>query len=378
MPMLVMRLGLVVAVGAALSAAGATWAQTSVPNTGVSTMQQLKEQWEESNRKGRGPVAHPADRLIENRKALDVARQALRVEPASVTWLHALWVSCLGYGDAQEMFGDLPDALVSFREGKAAAERLVAMDPANATWLEATGFFWSRIGSALSRSDQSSGAVVAFREALAVQRRLTAVAPRDYRLRRTLMHSLSNLGGTLLEHGDFSGAEALYREALAIAEEPGSAQDEASRQKDVLAIYNSVGAALLAQDRTQAALEYVEKSLAIAERLARENPGSDDRLYELSKPQDLMGRAFLRQGDLEQAARFFRAALVTRQRVLALTPGNPMWLVVVANSFGSLGTVLALQGRVSEARDSFREGRHIVQRLGGPTDWFDEQLAKLN
>lgn len=377
MPQLVKRLGLIVAAGVAFNTAGPTWAQTSVPNAANGTTERLQEQWEEYSRKGRGP-AYPADRLIENRKALEVARQALEQEPTSVTWLHALWVSCLAYGETLEMLGKQPDALVLLREGKAVAERLVAMDPANATWREATAMFWSRIAGALALSGQAGDAVVAFREALAVQRSLIEAAPGDRRLRRDLMHALNNLGNVQLEQGHFTDAESSFREALAMAEELGPTQNEASRQGDLLAMYDGVGAALLAQGRAQAALEYVEKSLAIAERLVRENPGSDNRLYELSKPQDLMARAFLRQGDLEQAAQFFRAALVTRQRALALTPGNPMWLVVVANSFGSLGTVLALQGRVGEARDSFREGRHIVQRLGGPTDWFDEQLAKLN
>lgn len=101
-------------------------AQTSMPEAGS----RLGEQWKEHNSRGRGP-GHPADRLVENQKALEIARRGVEQEPTSVAWLNALWVSCLAMGELQGMLGEWSDALVSLNEGKAVVERLVEIEPAN-------------------------------------------------------------------------------------------------------------------------------------------------------------------------------------------------------------------------------------------------------
>jgi len=367
------RLSLITAVFAMVGADMAP-AQTSMPEASG----RLGERWKEHNARGRGP-GHPADRLIENQKALEIARRGVEQESASVAWLNALWVSCLTVGEMQEMVGDWSEALVSLNEGKAVVERLVEIEPANKRWQEAMAMFWSAIGRVSPQDDKDEAALSALQSELAIRRRLAEAAPSDTRARTDLMYSLNNLGSEQLKRRRFADAESSYRKTMAIAEDVGSTASDRSRQDtDRAMIYENVGKALLAQGQALAALRYFEKNLVIAERLVREAPGQVTRVHDLGTSQDLMGSSFGCQCDLEKAEQFFRMALATHHRAQALQPENPFWLIPVANGLGALGDLLARKGRIDEARECFRQGRDIVQRLGIPPDWFDEQLSKLN
>lgn len=345
--------------------------QTSMPEAGS----RLGEQWKEHNARGRGP-GHPADRLVENQKALEIARRGVEQEPTSVAWLNALWVSYLAMGELQGTLGEWSDALVSLNEGKAVVERLAEIEPANTRWQEATAMFWSAIGRVSPQDDKDEAGLSALQSELAIRRRLAEATPSDARARTELMYSLNNLGSEQLKLRRFADAEKSYREALVISEQTGT---DTRRQQDVRAlIEENVGVALLAQGQAQAALTYFEKSLVFAERSVTDAPKDIVRVHHLGRSQDLMGHAFQDQGDLERAEQFFRMALATHRRALSLQPQNPFWLIHVANGLGALGGLLAQQGRIDESRECFRQGRDLVQRLGAPPDWFDEQLSKLN
>lgn len=346
-------------------------AQTSVPEADS----RLGEQWKEYNARGRGP-GHPADRLVENQKALEIARRGVEQEPTSVAWLNALWVSCLAMGEVQGMLGEWSEALVSLNEGKAIVERLVEIEPANIRWQEAMAMFWSAIGQVSPQDDKDEAALSALQSALAIRRRLAEAAPSDARARTDFMYSLNNLGSEQLARRRFADAEESYREALAIAEQAGT--DTSRQQDDRAMIEENVGVALLAQGQAQAALTFFEKSLLFAERSVTDAPTNSRRVHDLGRSQALVGHAFQHQSNLDQAEKFFRAALASRQRALALQPEDPVWLISVANSLGDLGRLLRLQGRTDEARKCLQQGRDIARRLGLPAQGFDEQLSKLN
>jgi len=239
--------------------------------------------------------------------------------------------------------------------------------------------FWSAIGRVGPQDDKDESGLSALQSELAIRRRLAEATPSDARARTDFMYSINNLGSEQLKRHRFADAEASYREALALAEDLGpTASDRSRRDEDRAMIYGNVGKALLAQGQAPAALKYFEKNLMIAERLAREAPGEVTRIHDFGASQDLMGHAFQHQGDLEQAEQFFRMALATHRRALTLQPENPFWLIPAANGLGALGGLLAQQCRIDEARECFRQGRDLVQRLGASLDWFDEQLSKLN
>lgn len=346
-------------------------AQTSMPEAGS----RLGEQWKEHNARGRGP-GHPADRLVENQKALEIARQGIKQEPASVAWLNALWISCLAVGELQRMVGEWSEALVSLNEGKAIVERLVEIEPANTRWQEAMAMFWSAIGQVSPQDDKDEAGLSALQSELAIRRRLAEATPYDARARTDLMYSLNNLGSEQLKLRRFADAEKSYREALAISEQTGT--ETRRQQDDRTMIEENVGVALLAQGQAQAALTYFEKSLVFAERSVTDAPTNSRRVDDLGRSQALVGHAFQHQSNLDQAEKFFRAALASRQRALALQPENPVRLISVANSLGDLGGLLRLQGRTDEARKCLQQGRDIARRLGLPAQGFDEQLSKLN
>ncbi|MBU6408558.1 MAG: hypothetical protein KGS44_15750, partial [Alphaproteobacteria bacterium] len=126
--------------------------------------------------------------------------------------------------------------------------------------------FWTCVELAWLR--QESGDLNGAREAaLACER-----AAQDDRERSVA----ANTQGTILrEGGDLAGAKARYEQSLGVAERlardnPGSAQ----AQRDLSITYDRLGDVLRDGGDLAGAKARYEQSLGVAERLARDNPGS--------------------------------------------------------------------------------------------------------
>ena len=105
-------------------------------------------------------------------------------------------------------------------------------------------------------------------------------------------------GDVLLVQGDFAGALAAYQDDLAIAErlaaqDPGNAQ----WQGDLSISYERIGDVLLAQGDGDGALRAYRADLAIAERLAEQDPGNAEWQRDLVVSHYKLGVTLLAAGD---------------------------------------------------------------------------------
>ncbi len=129
------------------------------------------------------------------------------------------------------------------------------------------------------------------------------------------------------------------------------------------------------------ALKAYRDSLAIAERLAKADPGNAGWQRDLSVSYDKVGDVLVAQGTLPEALKAYRDSLAIRERLAKADPGNAGWQVDVAFSYWRL----AQHG--DEPKEHWRKVVGILQRLNdegrlAPTykKWLDqakEQLAAL-
>ena len=100
-----------------------------------------------------------------------------------------------------------------------------------------------------------------------------------------------------------------------------------------------------------------------------------------------LGDLFVTTGALDEAIKAFRNSLAVADRLAKADPGNAFWQRDLAVSYGNVAMVEALQGARDSALGRFRQGREIIARLARrspdnatlPKDLalFDSQIAGL-
>ena len=331
--------------------------------------------WESLNRQGDQPRPQTEESLALHRQALALAERESAADLASVQWLHAVWRSAAKIGDLLAEFGRHGEALAAFNRGLEAASRLEKAEPDRAEWQRATAMLLIGIGDSLAALKRPQEALQAFREALAVSERLALARSSPPLTRRSIMVAQGKIGGVLWEQGDLAGALAVHQAASTIAKTRALPEDDTS-QDDLATADEAVGVTLTGLGSFDDALEVLQESLAIRERLLAKGPDVS-RVYAVSLTRELIGKAFLRQGNLAKSLEAFETSLSLRQTAIAADPGNPAWELAAAGSYGHVGTVLARLGRRDQARASLQRGRALSVRLGDDPTWFELELSRL-
>jgi hypothetical protein len=93
------------------------------------------------------------------------------------------------------------------------------------------------------------------------------------------------------------------------------------------------------------------------------------------------------QGNLPEALKSFRDSLAIADRLAKADPGNAGWQHDLAISYGRVATTEAQTGARDQALSAFRRGRDIIAMLRAaspdnptlPNDlaWFDSQITVL-
>ncbi len=203
---------------------------------------------------------------------------------------------------------------------------------------------------------------------------------------RNLAASQNRIRGVQLAQSALAGALASYRESLAIAEQLAKSDPgNAGWRRDLAVSYEKVAAVLRAQGDLAGALASYRESLAIAEQLAKSDPGNAGWRRELSVSYEKVGEVLRAQGDLAGALKSYRDSLAIRER---LAPGNAVWRRDVAVSHAKIGDVFSKVGNRAEALEAVRRGHAIMVGLTQQSPenarwkrdlaWFDGQIDALS
>jgi tetratricopeptide (TPR) repeat protein len=189
--------------------------------------------------------------------------------------------------------------------------------------------------------------------------------------------ALGSLGDIKQKRGDLQGALRSYQDGLAIAErlakaDPGNAQwqydlgisnERIGGQYDLGISNERIGDVQMAQGDLAAALKSYEAKRDIISSLARSNPGNAFLYRDLSVSYQKVGDVLEAQGNLPEALKFYQGGLAIADRLAKSDPGNAGWQRDLSVSYNNIGGVLEAQGNLPEALKSHQDSLAIADRL---------------
>ena len=206
---------------------------------------------------------------------------------------------------------------------------------------------------------------------------------------RDLSASYERVGNVQVAQGDLAGALKSYRDSLAIADrlaksDPGNA----GWQHDLSVSYEKVGNVQVVQGDLAGALKSYRDSLAIRDRLAKSDPGNAGWQRDLSVSLNKVGDVQVAQGDLAGALKSYRDDFAIADRLAKSDPGNAGWQRDLSVSYAKLASAYRQSEETAKAREALASGRAIIAKLVGEHPdwaqwkqdlaWFDAQIAELS
>jgi serine/threonine protein kinase/class 3 adenylate cyclase len=195
--------------------------------------------------------------------------------------------------------------------------------------------------------------------------------------------ALDQHGEILIEQGQLPEALKAFRDSLAIRErlakqDPGNA----GWQRSLSVSYNQLGNVLVAQGQLPDALKVYRDSLANFERLVKQDPGNAGWQRDLSISYNYVGEVLFAQGQLPDALKAYRDSLAIRERLAKQDPGNAGWQRDLSVSYEKVGDVLIEQGQLPDALKAYRDSLAIRERLAkqdpGNAGWQRDLFVSYN
>jgi tetratricopeptide (TPR) repeat protein len=184
----------------------------------------------------------------------------------------------------------------------------------------------------------------------------------DAARRRMVMFKLQ--GDVLRAEGNLGAALTSYRDGLAIARKLARQDPTKTLWQGDLAVNSErIGDVLREQGDLGGALKNYRDSLAIRQKLASQNPSSADWQRDLAISSERIGDVLREQGDLAGALKNYRDSLAIRQKLGSQDSSNVGWQRNLAFSYERIGDVLREQGDLAGALKSLRDSLAIRQKL---------------
>jgi tetratricopeptide (TPR) repeat protein len=192
--------------------------------------------------------------------------------------------------------------------------------------------------------------------------------------------ALIRIGDVYIAEGNINSGLKYFRDSLAIADRLAKADPgNAGWQRDLSVSYDRIGDVQVKQGALTDALQSFRDSLAIRDRLAKADPGNAGWQRDLSVSYDRIGDVQVAQGALTDALQSFRDSLAIADRLAKADPGNAGWQRDLSVSFNKIGDVQVKQGALTDALQSFRDSLAIADRLAkadpGNVQWQTDLVA---
>ena len=192
--------------------------------------------------------------------------------------------------------------------------------------------------------------------------------------------SFDQHGDVQSAQGDLAGALKSYRDSLAIREklskqDPGNAE----WQRDLSVGYNNVGKVQSAQGDLAGALKSFNDALAITEELLQQNSSNFGWQSDLSDWYAEIGKVLRDQGDFVGALKNYRDSLGIREKLAIRDPSDVGWQGALGWIYWQTGAVLkkVQPGSIEEGLAMVEKGRNILRELKGRTGLTAEQQKWL-
>ena len=347
-------------------------------------------------------------------EAETIADRLAKSDPGNAGWQRDLSVSYDNVGDVQVAQGNLPAALASYQASLAIRDRLAKSDPGNAGWQRDLSVSYNKVGDVQVAQGNLPAALASYQASLAIkrpagevrsrQRRLAARSvgvvrqcrrraggagqsagradllsgePRHQRPRWRSPIPATPAGSAICRCRTTMSATCRWRRAICRPRWPPirrASPSETGWRSPIPAMpagsaicrcrTSRVGDVQVAQGNLPAALASYQAGLAIADRLAKSDPGNAGWQRDLSVSYDKVGDVQVAQGNLPAALTSYQAGLAIADRLAKSDPGNAGWQRDLSVSYDNVGDVQVAQGNLPAALTSYQASLAIRDRAG--------------
>ncbi|MDX2204076.1 MAG: hypothetical protein NW223_15095 [Hyphomicrobiaceae bacterium] len=153
--------------------------------------------------------------------------------------------------------------------------------------------------------------------------------------------------------------------------------DEPALSRDLSVILDRIGDVHTTLGDLEPALASYQAGLAIAERLARAEGGSNpELLHDLSVSHDRIGDLLDRKGDLAGALGHLRRSLAITKALVRSDQHNAAWARDLSASYERVADILHAQGKVDQALKRYRLGLDIAEHLAAQAGIADAAVLR--
>jgi tetratricopeptide (TPR) repeat protein len=314
--------------------------------------------------------------------SLKICERVLEGSPDSPDAMRDVSISLNKMGDyflARAGNGDIDQALADYNRGLELAVRAAAANPDSANATRDVAISQGKIGSALAVRAQPGDRTQALdylaRCLVTHEARLKA-SPESTQAARDVSVCLERMGDVLAARarkGDLDQAFEKFGRCLEIREAILKVDhDSAQVVRDLFVVVNKMGDLLMARkkpgDAEQALADYT-RSLELADKLMAANPGSAQEIRDVSICLNRLGEelpARNQPGDSDKALEYLNRSLTLAEGLLAATPGWGQTARDVSVTLNKLGVFLSargLEGDLDLALRHYARSLEICERI---------------
>ncbi len=261
--------------------------------------------------------------------------------------------------------GNKQEALAVYQKAIAVRWELASRDSSDAEATLDLARSLLAAGSLQRDTGDLAGAMAAYEEARGLAELLGATERAPEQVQAVLGKAHVRIGRLLGENmGKQDEALESLEKSLSIRQKLADANPSVTEyQSDLTATLNQIGVALASQDKPAEALKWYEKARAIGQKLADTNPLVTEFQSNLAFIWNNVGIALEKMGKPAEALAAYDRAQAITQKLVVANPSITEFQRVLAMSEGYIGDLLTRMGKRSSALEAYERVRVILQKL---------------
>ena len=262
-----------------------------------------------------------------HRKAVALAEQLVAARPSDTDIREILARSYINLADVQgnpnyPNLGDAKGALELYRKAQSILAQLASEDPGNLYRLDLTTGTYGRLGQMLQALDDKPGAVDAYRRVVEINERILRAKPMNAPFMREAAVGNRNLSLSLVKMNQVGQAREYGDRAMHLFEQIAKDDPKNVEARVWLAdSYYGQGYVLMNAKENAAALQYLDRSVAIYAAAAQERPGEAPPVG-LRTAYQLIAEVTTKMGDTVRGIASAQHEIEIDDRLLKADPKN--------------------------------------------------------
>lgn len=309
-----------------------------------------------------GNLGQTEGALESYEKALAIATEVLRTEPARADARRVLCYSHERLGDARSAAGQTAEALAHLTEALRVAEELAEESADDPALCRTVAVLHNKLSGVQKTRGRHTEALEHARAGLSVLQLLSEADPNNVQYARDRALAHTRLAEVLLADKQIEDALTHDQQAMALYEELSrAAPDNAQFRRDLAIAHYTLGDVYLATAALDRAASHYEAALERFEMLARADPSNAQAQRDLALGHGKWGDLAAAQGRVDDALRAYDAALGIYAPLAQADPQNVRLLRDIEQTRLRLGDTLVTARRPSEALEHYRAGLQLAE-----------------